>query len=114
MRYVIDRERRFVKSVPLADAAMLDAEAEGLRALAACAVIVVPEVLDSGTRDDAAFLVTSRLDFADEPRGEAMGRALARLHRIAQGTRYGWSRDNFIGRTPQVNGWGDDWATFFR
>lgn len=108
------RERRFVKSVPLADAAMLDAEAEGLRALAECAAIVVPEVIDSGTRDGAAFLVTSRLDFADEPRGEAMGRALAHLHRIAQGMRYGWARDNFIGRTPQVNGWDDDWATFFR
>jgi fructosamine-3-kinase len=110
----LNRERRFEKSVPLADAAMLDAEAEGLRALATCGAIVVPEVLEQGTRDGKAFLATSWLDFGDAPRGEAMGRALARLHRAAQGTRYGWERDNFIGRTPQVNGWDDDWAVFFR
>ena len=48
------------------------------------------------------------------PRGEAMGRATARLHRIAQGSRFGWHRGNFIGRTPQVNDWDDDWARFFR
>ena len=109
----MSRERSFVKSVPLADAAMLDAEAEGLRALAACGAIVVPHVIDQGTRDGTAFLATSWLDFGSAPRGEAMGRALARLHRIGQGTRYGWGRDNFIGRTPQVNGWDDDWAAFF-
>ena len=107
-------DRRFVKSVPLADAAMLDAEAEGLRALAACEALVVPEVIERGTRDGMAFLATSWLDFGSEPRGVAMGRALARLHRIAQGARFGWAHDNFIGRTPQINGWGDDWAVFFR
>lgn len=93
---------------------MLDAEADGLRALRACGVIAVPEVLDIGTRGGAAFLETSWLEFGDLPRGEAMGRALARLHRIAQGTRFGWHRDNFIGRTPQPNGWDDDWTRFFR
>jgi fructosamine-3-kinase len=110
----LSRARHFVKSVPLADAAMLDAEAEGLRALAACDAIVVPDVLELGTRDGTAFLATAWLEFGDEPRGEAMGRALARLHRIPQGTRYGWARDNFIGRSAQVNGWDDDWAAFFR
>jgi fructosamine-3-kinase len=105
--------RRFVKSVPLADAAMLDAEAEGLRALAACGVIAVPTVLERGAGDGKAYLVLSWLDFADMPRGEALGRALARLHRVPHGARYGWWRDNFIGRTPQANGWSDEWATFF-
>jgi fructosamine-3-kinase len=107
-------ERRFIKTVPPADAAMLDAEADGLRALRACSVIKVPEVLDIGMRDGVAFLETSWLDFADLPRGEAMGRALARLHRIAQGSRFGWHLDNFIGRTPQVNAWDDAWVRFFR
>jgi fructosamine-3-kinase len=110
----LNRARRFVKSVPVADAAMLDAEADGLRALAACGAIVVPQVIELGTRNGEAFLATSWLDFADAPRGEAMGRALARLHRGAQGSRYGWARDNFIGRTPQANGWDDDWCAFFR
>jgi len=110
----LSRERHFVKSVPLADAAMLEAEADGLRALAACGVIAVPRIVELGRHDATAFLATSWLDFADMPRGEAMGCALARLHRVAHGARFGWSRDNFIGRTPQNNDWSDDWATFFR
>ena len=110
----MSRARHFVKTVPLSDAAMLDAEAEGLRALSACRAIIVPDVVELGSRDGTAFLVTAWLEFGDAPRGEAMGRALARLHRTAQGTRYGWARDNFIGRSAQVNGWLDDWAAFFR
>jgi len=110
----LSSERHFVKSVPLADAAMLEAEADGLRALAACDAIAVPRVVELGTHDGTAFLATSWLDFGDMPRGEAMGRALARLHRVAQDARYGWTRDNFIGRTPQDNAWSDDWAAFFR
>jgi len=27
---------------------------------------------------------------------------------------FGWARDNFIGATPQVNGWGEDWVAFWR
>jgi len=37
---------------------------------------------------------------------------LAQLHR-ATGPRFGWERDNFIGPTPQHNGWSDDWRDFF-
>lgn len=107
-------EAGFVKTVPLAEAARLEAEAEGLRALAACGAIVVPRVLDIGTRGGTAFLVTTRLDFGEAPRGAAMGRALACLHRVPQGAQYGWHRDNFIGAAPQVNGWDRDWAAFFR
>lgn len=110
----MSRERRFVKSLPLADADMLGAEADGLRALAASGAIAVPHVIELGARGGTAFLATSWLDFGDQPRGEALGRALARVHRAAQGSRYGWSRDNYIGRTPQLNGWDHDWAAFFR
>jgi len=37
---------------------------------------------------------------------------LAKLHRTA-GPRFGWHRDNWIGGTPQINTWHDDWSTFF-
>jgi fructosamine-3-kinase len=42
----------------------------------------------------------------------ALARMLAKLHR-ATGPRFGWHRDNWIGATPQINGWRDDWARFF-
>jgi fructosamine-3-kinase len=42
-----------------------------------------------------------------------LGEQLARQHRATQ-TAFGWSRDNTIGSTPQLNEWCDDWVTFFR
>jgi fructosamine-3-kinase len=41
-----------------------------------------------------------------------MGRLLAALHRHT-GPRFGWAADNWIGLAPQINGWADDWASFF-
>jgi fructosamine-3-kinase len=42
-----------------------------------------------------------------------LGEQLARQHRTTQAA-FGWSRDNTIGSTPQLNEWCDDWVTFFR
>src|SRR6267142_2455054 len=42
---------------------------------------------------------------------EAAG--LAALHAVTA-PRFGWVRDNTIGRTPQANAASDDWAEFFR
>jgi len=61
-----------------------------------------------------AFLALSWLDLVGAATGATLGCALAELHRVAQGEPYGWARDNFIGATPQVNGWLDDWAVLFR
>jgi fructosamine-3-kinase len=43
----------------------------------------------------------------------ALGQMLAKLHRQT-GPRFGWHRDNWIGATPQVNGWRDDWSEFWQ
>jgi protein-ribulosamine 3-kinase len=43
----------------------------------------------------------------------ALGRMLAALHRQT-GPRFGWHRDNYIGLSPQLNGWCDDWSEFWR
>jgi fructosamine-3-kinase len=104
--------RYFVKAAPRRSTAMLDAEADGLRALAPR--ITVPKVCAQGNAGDTAFLALSWLELWHGSLGEALGRALAALHRAPQGMRYGWARDNFIGGTPQVNGWYEDWASFFR
>jgi fructosamine-3-kinase len=46
--------------------------------------------------------------------GEAtFGVALARLH-ATTAPAFGWARDNFIGASPQRNGWDADWGRFFR
>lgn len=38
---------------------------------------------------------------------------LARQHRTTQAA-FGWSRDNTIGSTAQLNEWSEDWVRFFR
>jgi fructosamine-3-kinase len=86
------------------------AEAEGLEALRPH--IRVPKVLDRGVKGGKAFIVLEQLQLT---RGDyaALGRMLASLHRQTN-ARFGWHRDNYIGLTPQQNGWCDDWAEFWR
>jgi fructosamine-3-kinase len=105
----------FVKVAPVARAAALEAEALGLRELAAAREIRVPAVLGHGTTGAHAFLALEWIEFgATRPGTEAtLGRQLARTHRVTA-AQYGWHRDNTIGATPQRNDWTADWAEFLR
>lgn len=87
------------------------AEADGLEALRP--YIRVPQVLERGMRSGKAFILLERLDLGRSGDWSALGRMLAALHRQT-GPRFGWARDNYIGLTPQQNGWRDDWAEFWR
>ena len=42
----------------------------------------------------------------------ALGAEVAALYRVSE-PRFGFAADNFIGATPQPNGWCDDWPEFF-
>jgi fructosamine-3-kinase len=105
----------FVKTAPAADAGRLDAEADGLAALAGAEAVRVPRVLAAGTAGGLAWLAVEWLALvAPTPASEArLGEALAGLHRV-RAARFGWHRDNFIGATPQANAETDDWVTFLR
>jgi len=107
----------FVKSNTGAEAAaMFDTEAEGLRALAAPGAIRVPRDPLPGTAGDLSFLAMEAIPTGRPGTGffGDFGRRFARLHRATRGTRCGFDRDNFIGSTPQPNGWMDDWVELFR
>jgi fructosamine-3-kinase len=111
------QRRCFVK---LHDPGLLDmfvAEADGLRALAACPALRVPRVVGHGHAGGQAYLVLEHLRLhslreAKEEEVAAAGRSLAELHRIS-GPQYGWHRDNFIGSTPQLNAGRASWPAFF-
>ena len=79
---------------------MFEAEAEGLRALAATRAIRVPRVLAVS----ADALVLEMIESAPRKRGfaEDFGRRFAGLHRH-RGKACGFPVDNFIGATPQPN-----------
>jgi fructosamine-3-kinase len=87
------------------------AEAQGLAALRAAGVRA-PEPLAFGVQAGEAYLLVEYLELRKDGDWQALGRMLAAQHR-RHGTRFGWARDNFIGATPQQNGWLADWPTFF-
>jgi len=100
----------FRKEGALERADAFEAEADGLEALRPH--IRVPRVLERGVRGDKAFILLEHLELKRSGDYAAMGRMLAMLHRQL-GTRFGWARNNYIGSTPQQNGWCDDWAEFW-
>jgi protein-ribulosamine 3-kinase len=110
-RVSIAGRSRFLK---LNDARYADAfamEADGLSALRSCD-LPAPEPLAHGTAGGHAYLLLEYLELKGKGDFAALGRVLAQAHRKA-GPRFGGQRDNYIGSTPQQNGWCDDWVEFW-
>ncbi len=104
----------FRKTAPAAELPRFEAEAAGLAALRAAGCVRVPDVMAVGIADGLARIELEHLDLAglDRGSGAALGRQLAELHRHT-GERFGWQDDNWIGGTPQHNGWQGEWPLFF-
>jgi len=116
-------ERVFLKTNRIQLEDMFRAEAEGLAALAATGVILTARPLGTGTDTErgCSYLL---LEFIQEGMSaasfwEEFGRALAGLHRqetaaFVKGGRFGFTRDNYIGRTHQSNAAHESFISFFR
>ena len=94
-------------------------EADGLRRMAATRTVRVPEVFAAEEQAPGrpAFLLMEYLGSEGGRGGQdmgALGEALAEMHRAGTSPHYGLDSDNYIGASPQYNGWQDDWITFFR
>lgn len=105
----------FVKLSRAGQRTMFEAEADGLRALAATATVRVPAPICVGADQQHSWLVLQHLDLAQRTQASMtrLGRNLAALHR-ATSDRFGWHRDNTIGSTPQPNDWSATWVEFWR
>jgi len=93
---------------------MFEAEAEGLREIAATQTVRAPEPVCFGIAGDQAYLAMEFLDLRSA-RGAAdqlLGQRLAAMHGISQAY-FGWRRDNTIGSTPQPNSRSEDWVDFW-
>jgi len=97
----------FIKTQP---AARLDI---GLAKLAASQAVRVPQVVCHGIAAGQAYLVLEYLSLTSHGDAVELGRLLAQQHRV-RAAQFGWTRDNWIGATPQPNGWHDDWIDFWR
>lgn len=104
----------FLKTLPLEQAGLLSAEADGLKALADAGCLRVPQMLGRGIQDKVSWLALEYLQLEERSgRCDArLGQQLAELHRQT-GEYFGWQRGNYIGRTPQINTPVDEWGEFF-
>ncbi len=110
-------QRVFLKWTPASQWPLLRAEADGLAALASAgSELIIPKMLflSEAHDGDHGMLI---LDWVDQGRPsrtfwQLMGQGLAQLHR-SKADAFGFAHNNFIGLTPQLNGWMSDWPTFF-
>jgi len=112
--YILEGSGRrfFVKTNDRSQLDNFIAEADGLTALAAAGTRV-PAPLRFGNAAEEAFLVLEHLNLEGSGDYAALGRALAAVHSTL-GESYGWHRDNFVGRTPQINRRSSSWSDFWR
>jgi fructosamine-3-kinase len=110
-RVLIAGKARFLKTNAARHAEGFAAEADGLAALRRVG-LKAPQPLAHGVAGEDAYLLLEYLELGGRSDFGALGRMLAAAHR-KPGPRFGWSRDNYIGSTPQQNGWCADWAEFW-
>lgn len=110
-RVTIAGATRFLKTNSENHEDAFAAEADGLAALRA-AGMPAPGPHSYGVAAGRAYLLLDYLDLSGKRDFPALGRMLAAAHRKT-GPRFGWHRDNYIGATPQHNGWSDDWREFW-
>jgi len=104
--------------VKLNDADMLDmfeAEFQGLSDIEQSHSINVPKPICTGVAEDSAFIVLENLNLrlSNQAGMVKMGQQLAAMH-LTQQPHFGWSRDNTIGSTLQVNSQSQNWLEFWQ
>ena len=94
---------------------MFAAEAAGLQEIEKAQAIRVPHIICSGIESNHSYLILENLSLGAGGTGSAkrLGQQLAELHKnTAQN--FGWSRNNTIGSTSQINTQTENWIEFWR
>jgi protein-ribulosamine 3-kinase len=94
---------------------MFEAEAAGLAEIARSNTVRVPQPICFGADKKESWLVLEYLELHRAGNGSMrkLGSQLALLHKV-RNERFGWTRDNTIGATPQVNTLHSSWVDFWR
>ncbi len=91
---------------------MFDAEYAGLLELHNAQAIRVPQPIVVGESKGQAWLVLENMELGHGGNSRMAGEQLALMHRH-QAQQYGWSIDNTIGSTLQINHQEDEWVRFW-
>ncbi|SFO18591.1 Fructosamine-3-kinase [Nitrosospira briensis] len=94
---------------------MFEAEAAGLQEIHGSRTLRVPLPLCWGKNRSNAWLVLEYLETGKGSRNgaAALGCGLAAMHRFSS-EKFGWTRDNTIGTTLQINNTSSSWGEFWR
>lgn len=103
----------FIKTNRAERLPMFEAEAAGLEEITGSESLRAPRPVCSGTSGGSAWLALEYLELGGSGSGAEMGSRLAQMHRKTAAC-FGWTRDNTIGSTPQINTWNPDWLAFLR
>lgn len=106
----------FVKMNTISNLDMFIQERKGIEAMAACHVIGTPHILQSGTTNHHSYLLMDYIESGKriESYWQVFAQQLANMHRTFVGNQFGFSSNNYIGSTPQINTFCDSWITFFK
>ncbi len=122
-RTACEGQKYFLKTCTISNRAAIDAEEEGLEAIASTHTIGTPrifckgidrsrgvsclmtEMIEEGTKRDDTWLLMGH-EYADMHLSDAS--------RFVEGGRFGFLHDNFIGAGRQINTPKDSWIEFFR
>ena len=108
-----EKNRYFVKTNSSGRQDMFEAEAQGLQALAASDTLKVPTPVCYGDDQQKSYIVMEYLEMSGSANQAALGEQLAAMHKVCE-PQFGWSIDNTIGATPQINAWSENWLEFWR
>ncbi|HHC74555.1 MAG TPA: fructosamine kinase family protein [Thiothrix sp.] len=85
----------------------------GLQALAETQTLRVPQALAYGQAEGTAFLVMEYLNLSGRTQAKKAGEQLAALHHH-YASDFGWTMNNLIGNSVQINTPCPDWLSFWR
>ncbi|HUX20674.1 MAG TPA: fructosamine kinase family protein, partial [Spirochaetia bacterium] len=110
-----DSRKVFLKENSLSYSNLFGSEAAGLTAIASKVGPAVPRPLAFGEVDDHQYLLLEHIEPGPKRPDfwEDFGRRVALLHRAKTSRRFGFEIDNYIGASPQRNGWDESWPHFF-
>jgi fructosamine-3-kinase len=103
----------FLKYHPHASMDMFAAEAQALKDISELGCIRVPAPIVFGKDGNTSWLLLEHLELTSTGPAAQLGEQLAALHSV-DFNHYGWTRDNYIGTTPQCNTVTASWSQFWR
>lgn len=108
-----NHEKWFVKTNQPSKLDMFSAESAGLNEIYRSQSIRTPKSICYGSTPDFSYHVIEFIPFQPTSHQSKLGKELAKMHRVSTDY-YGWTQNNTIGLTPQVNNINLCWVNFWK